>query len=117
MDFNSLLEAELDRVRMLGISALLTQISGVGNNVPSPSFTFKKEDVKKKNPRKLNRKIAREIYELSHKEGLSHKEIVSTIKETYGISIVPHTVSDIKLGKRWKGVGDEPKGVLVDLWG
>lgn len=51
---------------------------------------------------KLTESAVRDIYLMATTTKMSHKAIVGWIYLHHGIEIVPKTVSDIKLGKRWK---------------
>ena len=50
---------------------------------------------------KLTKEAVRDIYLLATTTKMCHKQIVSWVMLHHGIEIVPKTVSDIKLGKRW----------------
>lgn len=81
-------------------------------------FVVKAENVKvvpqeKKQPKggfnshktKLTEAIVRDIYLMATTTKSSHKYIANWVLMEYGVEIVPKTVSDIKLGKRWKRLG------------
>ena len=51
---------------------------------------------------KLTEQAVRDIYLMATTSKMSHKQIVGWVLIHHGIEIVPKTVSDIKLGKRWK---------------
>lgn len=106
---------EADRIKLFGIKEIL---KAAINNPQEP----KKEEVREVVPfnvlvlpkrvkqkqgynrykTKLNREMAEEIFYLATTTDLRHKYIAERIKLKYGVEIVPKTVSDIKLGKRWK---------------
>lgn len=106
---------EADRIKLFGIKEILK----VAINSPQEP---KKEEVREAVPfnvlvlpkrvkqkqgynrykTKLNREMAEEIFYLATTTDLRHKYIAERIKLKYGVEIVPKTVSDIKLGKRWK---------------
>ena len=54
---------------------------------------------------KLTESVVRDIYFMATTSKMSHKAIAGWVLLHYGIEIVPKTVSDIKLGKRWKKLG------------
>lgn len=54
---------------------------------------------------KLTENIVRDIFLMATTTSLSHKHIANWVYLEYGVEIVPKTVSDIKLGKRWKKLG------------
>ena len=51
---------------------------------------------------KLTESAVKDIFLMATTTDMSHKSIVSWVYLHYGIEIVPKTVSDIKLGKRWR---------------
>lgn len=81
-------------------------------------YKVKAEDVKvvpqeKKQPKggfnthktKLTEQMVRDIFLMATTTKSSHKYIANWVLMEYGVEIVPKTVSDIKLGKRWKKLG------------
>lgn len=81
-------------------------------------YKVKAEDVKvvpqeKKQPKggfnakktKLSEQAVRDIFLMATTTKSSHRYIANWVLLEYGIEIVPKTVSDIKLGKRWKKLG------------
>lgn len=76
----------------------------VVNNTTQPKKGFNK------NKTKLTEQAVRDIYLMATTTNLSHKHIVSWVKLHHNIEIVPKTVSDIKLGKRWKRLKLTEKG-------
>lgn len=51
---------------------------------------------------KLTEMAVRDIYLLATTTKMTHQAIVNWVYINHGIEIVPKTVSDIKLGKRWR---------------
>ena len=51
---------------------------------------------------KLTEQAVRDIYLMATTSNMSHKQIVGWVLIHHGSEIVPKTVSEIKLGKRWK---------------
>ena len=117
-DMTQAVREEADRIKLFGIKEILK----VAINSPQEP---KKEEVREVVPfnvlvlpkrvkqkqgynrykTKLNREMAEEIFYLATTTDLRHKYIAERIKLKYGVEIVPKTVSDIKLGKRWKKLG------------
>lgn len=58
-----------------------------------------------KNKTKLTETAVKDIFLMATTSKLTHKQIVGWVKLHHGIEIVPKTVSDIKLGKRWAKLG------------
>lgn len=50
---------------------------------------------------KLHANAVKDIYTMAHSTEMTHPQLVSWVFMHYGIEIVPKTISDIKLGKRW----------------
>lgn len=50
---------------------------------------------------KLNKNAVSDIYALALTTNMTHQQIANWVELHYDIEIVPKTVSDIKLGKRW----------------
>lgn len=57
------------------------------------------------NKTKLTEQAVRDIFLMATTTNLSHKHIANWVYLEHGVEIVPKTVSDIKLGKRWKKLG------------
>lgn len=60
---------------------------------------------------KLTEQAVRDIFLMATTTKSSHRYIANWVLMEYGIEIVPKTVSDIKLGKRWKKLGLVEGGV------
>lgn len=80
-----------DDIHKVGVK----EVEVVRNEPNQPKVGFNKHKTK------LTKEAVRDIYLLATTTRMSHKCIVSWVMLHHGIEIVPKTVSDIKLGKRW----------------